>query len=118
MSTIDLTAFQAKGSATVVTMPEGDEIALRPLMQLGSEHDQLLIDVITQLGALRADKDGSAPIEALGGVMPLAVKLLAAAAPDKHAARRLDRLPLMARFQVLMGYIQDQDLGGPSPSES
>ena len=118
MSTIDLTSFQATSTDTVVTMPEGDTITLKPLMQLGSEHDSLLMDTITQIGTLKADKDGSVPIEALGDVMPLVSKLLVAAAPDKKSAARLDKLPLMARFQVLMGYVKDQDLGGLSPSES
>lgn len=118
MSNIDLTSFQATSTDTVVTMPEGDTITLLPLMQLGSQHDSLLMDTITQIGTLKADKDGSVPIEALGTVMPLVSKLLVAAAPDKKSAARLDKLPLMARFQVLMGYVKDQDLGGLSPSES
>ena len=122
MSTIDLTSFQSPSSQTVVRMPDGDEIVLRPLMGLGSEHDQMLMDTITAIGDLKIDDDGEdgaakIPLGKLGEIMPLVGRLLAAAAPDKKAAARLDRLPMMARFQVLMGYIEDQDLGGLSPSE-
>ncbi|RCV47200.1 hypothetical protein, partial [Marinitenerispora sediminis] len=53
----------------------------------------------------------------LRDVMPVISKLLAAAAPTKKDAQRIDRLPLMARFQILMGYVEDQDLGGLSPSD-
>lgn len=117
MSTIDLTSFQTEPTDTVVTMPEGKPITLKPLMALGSEHDGLLLDLIARLGTLDL-KDGQMELSTLGELMPLVGQLLTAAAPTKADAARLDRLPLMARFQVLMGYIEDQDLGGLSPSES
>lgn len=116
MANIDLTSFQSESTDTVVAMPEGKPITLRPLMALGSEHDGLLLDLITQLGTLDL-KDGQMELSKLGDIMPLVGQLLAAAAPSKTDAARLDKLPLMARFQVLMGYVQDQDLGGLTPSE-
>jgi len=117
MSTIDLTSFQTKTTDTVVKMPGGKPIKLRPLMTLGSEHDQLLMDLISSLGSLNI-QDGEMELSALGDVMPFVGRLLTAAAPNATDAGRLDKLPLMARFEVLMGYMQDQDLGGLSPSGS
>ncbi|MBV2364262.1 hypothetical protein [Streptomonospora nanhaiensis] len=114
---IDLTSFQSTASqGTAVTMPEGDQIVLRPMMALGSQHDQLLIDLIAALGDLGLKDGQDADLGAFTEVLPLASRLLAAAAPTSEAAERLDRLPLMARVQVLLGYVEDQDLGGLSPS--
>ncbi|MFC7330820.1 hypothetical protein [Marinactinospora rubrisoli] len=116
MAKIDLSALQQPESAgTVVVMPEGDEITLRPLMTLGSEHDQTLLDAITAITNLK--EDAGVGMGQLHEVMPIISKLLAAAAPTKRDAARIDRLPLMARFRIIMGYVGDQDLGGLLPSE-
>lgn len=130
MATIDVSSFQSESEPTVVTMAEGKPITLKPLMALGSEHDQMLLDLISELGALglagkdteegEEEKEGEVgiPLDQLGTILPMVTKLLIAAAPTKADATRLDKLPLMARFQILMGYMKDQDLGGLSPSES
>ena len=117
MSTVDLSSYQsAQQTSTDVVMPEGDTISLRPLMSLGSEHDQLIMDVLTSVSKLPRDTN-AVSVDKLGELMPVVGKLLSAASPTKKDASRIDRLPMMARFQVLMGYIQDQDMGGPAPSE-
>lgn len=117
MSTIDLTAFQTEATDTVVTMPDGSTIKLRPLMQLGPEHDDALLELIEAVSALAPDDaEASVPMDKVTRLMPAAAKILAAAAPSKTAAEKLARLPLPARMQLVLGYIEDQDLGGLTPS--
>lgn len=117
MATIDVSDFQGSPEKTVVKMPTGTPITLKPLMELGPEHDEMLLGTITTLGAMKAE-DGRMDMSEISAIMPVVNGLLLAAAPSKQAAERLAKLPLMARFQAFMGYIQDQDLGGLSPSES
>jgi len=134
MSTIDVSSFQSDAGTTSVLMPQGDTIELRPIMQLGPEHDSTLLDMIGKLEKLTKPK-GKGPkggktrnpqardsvdldLSQLGEIMPLVGGLLKAAAPDEESGERIMRLPMMARFQILMGYFEDQDLGGLFPSES
>jgi len=144
MSTIDLSHFQSDAEPTSVLMPEGDTIELRPLMQLGDEHDALLLDVVGKLEKItkaaapepqaspKGPKGGKSKnpqaaeqpvgfevdVSQLGEIMPLVGKLLRAAAPDQKSGARISRLPMMARFEVMMTYFQEQDLGGLFPSGS
>ena len=113
MSNIDLTSFQATSTDTVVTMPEGDTTP-SPLMRSGPSTTPAL-DTITQIGALKPDEDGACPssprrCDAAG---PTAGRRR----PDEEGRGPPDKLPLMARFQVLE-HVKDQDLGGLSPSGS
>ena len=117
MSTVDLTMFQApEVEGTTVTMPDGSEIVLRPLMALGPEHDDLFMELIDAVSGLQAGEDNTLALAQIKAIMPVASRIIAAAAPSKAAAAKLEKLPLMARFQVLMGYLGDQDLGGFAPS--
>src|SRR5690606_7099426 len=112
MSTVDLTMFQApEVEGTTVTMPDGSEIVLRPLMALGPEHDDLFMELIDAVSGLQAGEDNTLALAQIKAIMPVASRIIAAAAPSKAAAAKLEKLPLMARFQVLMGYLGDQDLG-------
>jgi len=119
MSRVDLTAFQDNSEGTTLEMPDGTEITLKPMMALGPEHDGLIMELIGAVSELHTSggEDSAIPMRQVTKLMPVASKLIAAAAPNKSAANKLDRLPLMARFQVLMAYIADSQLGEATPSE-
>ncbi|MEU0492560.1 hypothetical protein ABZ249_25315 [Nocardiopsis sp. NPDC006139] len=143
MSDIDLSHYQdSKNATTTVTMPDGTVYELKPIMQLGPEGDEVLLEVVEALsdfmGAAPADKGPRGPkggkskspakktkatdqimdMKAVIKLMGPLHKLLVAAAPTPKAAEQIGALPLMARFEIIMGYVQDQDLGGLFPSGS
>ncbi|MFE3461373.1 phage tail assembly protein [Nocardiopsis aegyptia] len=121
MSTIDVSDLQGSAPEPTVVKLKGRSITLQPLLEVGAEHDDTLLELIDQIGQLnkaKAEAGDGESLEQVRAMMPMANKILTMAAPTKKDGEALLKLPLAARFKVLMGYVEDQDLGEALPSES
>ncbi|OLT27742.1 hypothetical protein BJF83_17295 [Nocardiopsis sp. CNR-923] len=124
MSTIDVSDLQDSAPEPTVVKLKGRTITLRPLLEVGAEHDETLVELIEQLGNLTparksdGEEGGGRNMEEIRAMMPLANKILFMAAPTNADGDRLLKLPLSARFRILMSYVEDQQLGEAFPSGS
>lgn len=105
----------------VVELPDG-ELTLRPLVALPTEGQAAMLKVSGRLAKIDVDdQDLAAMAYAMADVLPEIDVLLRAACPSKVAATKLMKAlggNLMAKIQVAVAYIGQEQAGEAQPSTS
>lgn len=121
MPRIDLTHLASPTlDPFIVGLPDG-ELTLRPIVALPTEGQTAMLRLSGKLATLDTDGDLSAMASALADALDDIDTLLKAACPSKTAANKLMKVlggNLMAKIQVAVAYIAQDQSGEASPSAS
>ncbi|PZM98419.1 MAG: hypothetical protein DIU79_00075 [Actinobacteria bacterium] len=121
MPRIDLTHLASPTlDPFIVELPDG-ELTLRPIVALPTEGQTAMLRLSGKLATLDTDGDLSAMATALADALDDIDTLLKAACPSKTAANKLMKVlggNLMAKIQVAVAYIAQDQSGEASPSAS